>query len=61
MLIAVPQMHALQAKADELGLITYIVADAGKTQIEAGTETVCAIGPGPEDIVNQVASHLKLL
>ena len=49
------------AVAKSLGLITAIIQDAGRTQIEAGSKTVVAIGPGPEDQIDQVTRHLGLL
>ena len=39
------EMEILQFKAEKLGLCTYIVTDAGHTQIEPNTNTVLAIGP----------------
>ena len=55
------EMHALAEKAERAGLITYIVADAGRTQIESGTETVCAIGPAAKLDLDEITGHLKLL
>lgn len=48
-----------QAKA--LGLVTAIVRDAGRTQVENGTITVLGIGPGKSDLIDQITKHLKLL
>ena len=39
------------------GLVTYIVTDAGHTQIAAGSETVLA----PESILKTITGHLKLI
>jgi PTH2 family peptidyl-tRNA hydrolase len=50
----------IMAMAKSLGLVTAIIQDAGRTQIEAGSKTVVAVGPGPESIIDQVTSHLKL-
>jgi len=36
----------LESKARISGLVTSVIKDAGKTEIPAGTITVCAIGPG---------------
>jgi PTH2 family peptidyl-tRNA hydrolase len=36
----------MQKKARELGLVACSIKDAGRTQIEAGSRTVLAIGPG---------------
>ncbi len=49
------------ATARSLGLISSIIQDAGRTQIDPGSKTVVAVGPGPEILVDQVTSHLKLL
>ncbi|XP_018301236.1 peptidyl-tRNA hydrolase 2, mitochondrial isoform X2 [Mycetomoellerius zeteki] len=47
-------------QAKDAGLLLTIVQDAGHTQIPAGSKTVCAIGPGPAKLVDQVTGHLKL-
>ncbi len=39
------EMHAIADNAEKAGIINYTVVDAGRTQIEEGTETVLAIGP----------------
>lgn len=44
-----------------LGLVTSLIADAGRTQIASGSRTVCGVGPGPAELVDQVTGHLKLL
>ena len=54
-------LHQLQKAAEDLGLVTYLVYDAGHTQVEPNTATVLAIGPGPSDVISQITSHLKLL
>lgn len=51
----------LAAKAASLGLPTYIVHDAGRTQIPAGSQTVLAIGPAPKSQLDVVTGHLRLL
>lgn len=47
--------------ARRVGLLTSIVCDAGRTQIAAGSKTVLGIGPGPEELVDKITGHLKLL
>ena len=54
-------MHDLEAIARASGLVTYIVEDAGRTQIAAGSQTVLAIGPAPESVLKTITGHLKLL
>jgi len=55
------ELYLVQAKAQSLGLIAEVIADAGHTQIAAGSRTVCAVGPGPESLINEVTGDLKLL
>ncbi|XP_050815788.1 SRSF protein kinase 2-like isoform X9 [Gopherus flavomarginatus] len=50
----------LQALALSLELPTYLVQDAGRTQVPTGSYTVLAI-IGEEEIVNQVTGKLRLL
>ena len=55
------ELMTIFAIAKSLGLVTSVIQDAGRTQIEAGSRTVVAVGPGPENLVNQVTGHLSLL
>lgn len=43
------------------GLVSYVVRDAGRTQIAAGSRTVLALGPAPSHMFEGVTSDLKLL
>jgi peptidyl-tRNA hydrolase, PTH2 family len=51
----------LKEKAENLGIITNIVIDAGHTEISEGTETVLGIGPAPSNLIDQVTGELSLL
>eukprot|EP01039_Chlorochromonas_danica_P004122 gene4122-4518_t len=55
------EMYEIYEKAKLIGLVGYIVMDAGRTQIAAGSRTVLALGPAPVSMIDQIASHLKLL
>jgi len=55
------EMLAVNKKAKESGLNTYLVCDAGRTQIEAGSITVLAIGPANSAEIDKVTGHLKLM
>lgn len=55
------QLEELSKKAWETGIITYTVRDAGRTQVDPGTVTVCAIGPDKTSKINEVTGKLKLL
>lgn len=50
-----------EKKAREAGLNTYIVRDAGHTQVEPGSMTVAAIGPGDGEEIDVITGSLKLL
>ena len=51
----------VQKMANQLGLPSYIVADAGHTQIAAGSLTVCALGPADSAHIDLITKDKKLL
>ncbi|KAL2516870.1 Peptidyl-tRNA hydrolase II (PTH2) family protein [Abeliophyllum distichum] len=53
--------NKLKDAAEGIGLPTFVVADAGRTQISAGSKTVLAIGPGNKSVVDSVTGKLRLL
>jgi len=53
--------YPLKEKAEQLEIVTYLVVDAGHTEIPAGTKTVLGIGPAPDNIVDKVTGDLPLL
>lgn len=55
------ELHALQRKADGLGLPTVVVQDAGLTEVPPGTQTVLGIGPAPGGVIDKVTGNLPLL
>ena len=54
------EMDLLFAKAMSLGVNAYIVHDAGRTQIAAGSATVLGLGPAPKLVMDQITGELKL-
>ena len=48
-------------EANEVGLICYMVKDAGHTEIPSGTVTVVGIGPGPRSTIDTITSSLPLV
>ncbi|CAJ1005772.1 putative Peptidyl-tRNA hydrolase PTH2 [Leishmania naiffi] len=54
-------MMALAKHARQVNLPHYVVRDAGRTQVAAGSKTVVAVGPGPRSLVDEVTKQLKLL
>src|SRR5215469_12041956 len=55
------QLLAIAEEAAAAGLSVQVIRDAGRTQVEAGTSTCCAIGPAPEDTVDAITGELTLL
>ena len=54
-------LAALHAAAVARGVAAASVRDAGRTQVEAGTLTCVALGPGSGEDVAELTGHLKLL
>ena len=54
------QLDELAARAAAAGLRSYIVHDAGRTEVASGSQTVLAIGPAKISLVNAITGHLKL-
>ena len=50
-------MMKINAAAREAKLVTYVVCDAGRTQIAAGSKTVCAIGPAPVSAIDKITGR----
>lgn len=48
-------------EARSSGLYTCMITDAGRTQIEPGSQTCVGIGPAPESEIDKVTGGLKML
>ena len=55
------QLFELADAADREGLPYAVVRDAGHTQLDPGTVTALAVGPGPDNVVDKVTGRLSLL
>lgn len=55
------QLLEIQGLAREKGIPNYLVTDAGRTQIAAGSMTVLALGPWGKSQLDQLTGHLKLV
>ena len=51
----------VQKMANELGIPSYLVADAGLTQIKSGSLTVCGLGPADSAHIDLITGDKKLL
>lgn len=55
------EFQEIAARAAAKGIPMYLVEDAGRTQIAAGSRTVLGLGPAPISVFEGVSDHLKLL
>ena len=55
------ELEELKKIADEKGIVSYLVVDAGRTQIPTSSVTVLALGPDEDEILDEVTGDLKLL
>lgn len=55
------QLQAVAGAAAAAGLAVQLVHDAGRTQVEPGTVTCCAIGPAAGTRVDAITGELPLL
>lgn len=55
------ELMALRAAAQDFGIISEIIADAGLTEVEPGTVTCLGIGPDEAKVVDKVTGNLPLL
>lgn len=53
-------LKEIAKQARSVGVLANVIKDAGHTQIAPGSRTVCAVGPGPAPLIDQVTGHLKL-
>ena len=54
------ELQALKSDATARGLCSYLVHDAGRTQIAPNSKTVLALGPAPVAVFDDFTAHLKL-
>lgn len=55
------ELKDLQKKIDAAKIPHFLVKDAGKTQLKAGTVTCLGIGPADEKKIDKITKKLKLL
>lgn len=55
------ELFKYKQEADDTGLVTAVITDAGKTVVAPGTVTCCAIGPDDEEKIDKITGKLKIL
>lgn len=55
------ELYALKEQAEDRGLPTSVVQDAGLTEVEPGTTTCLGIGPAASKDIDPVTGELPLL
>jgi peptidyl-tRNA hydrolase, PTH2 family len=55
------ELELIAANAMARDIPMYLVEDAGRTQIAAGSRTVLGLGPAPTYVFEDVTGHLKLM
>jgi PTH2 family peptidyl-tRNA hydrolase len=55
------ELYSIEQLAKQAGLTTAIITDAGKTVVDPGTVTCCAIGPDSEEKIDKITGKLKML
>ena len=56
---SVDELLQLEEACAAAGLNTYLIRDAGHTEIEPGSRTVLAVGPAPASAIDPICGHLK--
>ncbi|MFB6303522.1 MAG: peptidyl-tRNA hydrolase Pth2 [Haloferacaceae archaeon] len=54
------EVFGLADEAEREGLAHAVVRDAGHTELDPGTVTALAVGPGDDDVVDRVTGDLPL-
>src|SRR3989338_8729536 len=55
------ELLKLKEMAEDAGLVTFLVEDAGKTVVEPGTITCLGIGPDREEKIDTITGKLKMV
>ena len=55
------ELTTMLQKAQDADLITSLIKDAGHTEVDPGTTTCGAIGPGPQIQIDKITGDLKPL
>ena len=59
--VTLEELFESNRMARERNIPSYLVRDAGRTQISPGEYTAVAIGPAPSEVLNEITGKYKLL
>ncbi len=54
------ELFKYKQHAEDAGLVTALITDAGHTEVEPGTVTCLGIGPAEEEKINKITGDLQL-
>lgn len=55
------ELYDLKMRAEAVDLVCSLITDAGHTELPPGTVTCLGIGPAPEEIIDRITGHLRLM
>lgn len=55
------ELFEFKMKAEQMGFITAVISDAGRTVVEPGTNTCLGIGPDEEEKIDMLTGKLKMV
>jgi len=55
------ELLELKVRAEDAGLITSLITDAGHTELPPGTTTCLGIGPAPVGTIDRITGDLRLI
>ena len=55
------ELLRLKVQAEDAGLVTSLITDAGMTELPPHTTTCLGIGPAPDSVIDKVTGHLGLM
>jgi len=55
------ELLKLKQAAEDIGLVSALIVDAGRTVVEPGTVTCLGIGPDKEEKIDRITGKLKMI
>jgi len=55
------ELLKLKTAAEDIGLVSALIVDAGRTVVEPGTVTCLGIGPDKEEKIDRITGKLKMI